>query len=337
MLAQFDSICAPPADPPARLPAGASSCCLPWATSRGGALASRALAWQSRCRCCLSRHVAPAAACWRLPCVVWWLQVSAAKPADITKPCHSSSPPARLPCCACHGCRTSWAWGQSARRQWLGSSSGSGRLRPSGGQRRRLLRQRRGVRGSGRTTSSGLLPRRRRGGWRGSFARRRQFVRHWTLRPALPPVSCGGSSSSSPRRRDCPQQEGRGWQLWQWGRGREMMSCSSRQSPAAGQRRALLCGRGGRRRRNSSSSTSGRRQRLQLRAARQPVTDTNLTLTKKQTACRSRQALSPGAQLAAVLEHLRGRYCYCLYCGCRYEDADDMQQHCPGPSEGDHE
>ena len=49
------------------------------------------------------------------------------------------------------------------------------------------------------------------------------------------------------------------------------------------------------------------------------------------------QALPPGAQLAAVLEHLRGRYCYCLYCGCRYEDADDMQQHCPGPSEGDHE
>ena len=49
------------------------------------------------------------------------------------------------------------------------------------------------------------------------------------------------------------------------------------------------------------------------------------------------QALPPESQLTAVLEHLRGRYCYCLHCGCRYEDAADMEQHCPGPSEEEHE
>lgn len=49
------------------------------------------------------------------------------------------------------------------------------------------------------------------------------------------------------------------------------------------------------------------------------------------------QALTPAEQLAALIDRLRGRYCYCLYCGCHYDSAFDLQQHCPGPSEADHE
>jgi hypothetical protein len=49
------------------------------------------------------------------------------------------------------------------------------------------------------------------------------------------------------------------------------------------------------------------------------------------------QALAPAEQLAALLSRLRGVYCYCMYCGCRYDSAADMQQHCPGLTEADHE
>ncbi|KAI3427150.1 hypothetical protein D9Q98_007087 [Chlorella vulgaris] len=49
------------------------------------------------------------------------------------------------------------------------------------------------------------------------------------------------------------------------------------------------------------------------------------------------QALPPAEQLSAVLGRLRQHYCYCLYCGCRYDSDLDMQQHCPGPAEADHE
>ncbi|KAL4444007.1 hypothetical protein ABPG75_011744 [Micractinium tetrahymenae] len=49
------------------------------------------------------------------------------------------------------------------------------------------------------------------------------------------------------------------------------------------------------------------------------------------------QALPPAEQLAALIGRLRDHYCYCLYCGCRYDSDADMQQHCRGPSEADHE
>ena len=48
-------------------------------------------------------------------------------------------------------------------------------------------------------------------------------------------------------------------------------------------------------------------------------------------------ATPPANQLAALLARLRGRHSYCLYCGCRYEDEADLLEHCPGPTEGDHE
>lgn len=49
------------------------------------------------------------------------------------------------------------------------------------------------------------------------------------------------------------------------------------------------------------------------------------------------QSLTPAEQLAALIDRLRGRYCYCLYCGCHYDSDADMREHCPGPSEADHE
>ncbi|PSC75301.1 DNA-directed RNA polymerases IV and V subunit 3 [Micractinium conductrix] len=48
-------------------------------------------------------------------------------------------------------------------------------------------------------------------------------------------------------------------------------------------------------------------------------------------------ATPPANQLAALLARLRGRHSYCLYCGCRYEDEADLLEHCPGPTEGDHD
>ena len=48
------------------------------------------------------------------------------------------------------------------------------------------------------------------------------------------------------------------------------------------------------------------------------------------------QALPVGERLAAVLAHLRRRYCYCLFCGARFDGEADLAAHCPGPSEDDH-
>lgn len=42
-------------------------------------------------------------------------------------------------------------------------------------------------------------------------------------------------------------------------------------------------------------------------------------------------------RLDAVLAHLREQHFYCFYCGCAFNDADDLAQNCPGPSEEDHE
>jgi hypothetical protein len=46
--------------------------------------------------------------------------------------------------------------------------------------------------------------------------------------------------------------------------------------------------------------------------------------------------LPAAAKLADVVQYLRKRYCYCLYCGTKYQDAADVEQHCPGPFEEDH-
>jgi hypothetical protein len=41
--------------------------------------------------------------------------------------------------------------------------------------------------------------------------------------------------------------------------------------------------------------------------------------------------------LLAALQHMREAYCYCLYCGCRYSDAEDLNGNCPGLLEQDHD
>lgn len=47
-------------------------------------------------------------------------------------------------------------------------------------------------------------------------------------------------------------------------------------------------------------------------------------------------SFDPTDHLPALLEYLRSRHCYCLFCACAYDTADDMRQHCPGPDEQDH-
>jgi hypothetical protein len=42
------------------------------------------------------------------------------------------------------------------------------------------------------------------------------------------------------------------------------------------------------------------------------------------------------ATLEECLAYLRGTYCYCYYCGARYDDAADLQASCPGLTEDDH-
>ena len=41
--------------------------------------------------------------------------------------------------------------------------------------------------------------------------------------------------------------------------------------------------------------------------------------------------------LQDILGYLRERYCYCLYCGCKYDDSQDMARNCPGLAEADHD
>jgi hypothetical protein len=41
--------------------------------------------------------------------------------------------------------------------------------------------------------------------------------------------------------------------------------------------------------------------------------------------------------LLAALQYMREAYCYCLYCGCRYSDAVDLNASCPGLLEQDHD
>ncbi|EJD53894.1 hypothetical protein AURDEDRAFT_180277 [Auricularia subglabra TFB-10046 SS5] len=42
-------------------------------------------------------------------------------------------------------------------------------------------------------------------------------------------------------------------------------------------------------------------------------------------------------RLKTLLGYLREQYSYCFWCGAEYEDSDDLQRHCPGPDEEDHD
>eukprot|EP00435_Cladocopium_sp_Y103_P043466 s74_g12.t1 len=48
----------------------------------------------------------------------------------------------------------------------------------------------------------------------------------------------------------------------------------------------------------------------------------------------------PGLALQRLLElmtHLRTVHLYCLYCGCTYDSAEDMERNCPGVTEEEHD
>ncbi|KAI0773935.1 hypothetical protein C8Q74DRAFT_797877 [Fomes fomentarius] len=51
------------------------------------------------------------------------------------------------------------------------------------------------------------------------------------------------------------------------------------------------------------------------------------------------QFLRLGAQdrLTLVLDYLRRKYAYCFWCGTQYDDAEDMENNCPGPNEDAHD
>ena len=42
-------------------------------------------------------------------------------------------------------------------------------------------------------------------------------------------------------------------------------------------------------------------------------------------------------RLTLVLDYLRRKYAYCFWCGTQYEDAEDMENSCPGPDEDAHD
>lgn len=48
------------------------------------------------------------------------------------------------------------------------------------------------------------------------------------------------------------------------------------------------------------------------------------------------EALQAPQQLAIVLEYLRREHLYCLYCGCTYDSASEMEESCPGESRDVH-
>ncbi|KAK9447112.1 uncharacterized protein V1518DRAFT_422243 [Limtongia smithiae] len=48
-------------------------------------------------------------------------------------------------------------------------------------------------------------------------------------------------------------------------------------------------------------------------------------------------SLAPAERLRVVLEYMREQYCYCFWCGCRYDGKEDLEANCPGLLEEEHE
>ncbi|KAG1715929.1 hypothetical protein ID866_1218 [Astraeus odoratus] len=47
--------------------------------------------------------------------------------------------------------------------------------------------------------------------------------------------------------------------------------------------------------------------------------------------------LGPRDRLNLVLTYLRDKYAYCFWCGTQYDSTEDIQRHCPGSEEEDHD
>lgn len=51
----------------------------------------------------------------------------------------------------------------------------------------------------------------------------------------------------------------------------------------------------------------------------------------------AKDEIEPDEQLNFILDYLRTKYLYCLWCGIKYETADDMDANCPGTEKSDHD
>ncbi len=47
--------------------------------------------------------------------------------------------------------------------------------------------------------------------------------------------------------------------------------------------------------------------------------------------------LSPTEQLDCCIEYLRKTFCYCLFCGVKFDGIMDMEKNCPGRGAQDHD
>ena len=45
---------------------------------------------------------------------------------------------------------------------------------------------------------------------------------------------------------------------------------------------------------------------------------------------------SPSEQLEMLTDYLRRSHLYCVWCGCAYNDEDDLRENCPGATREDH-
>lgn len=66
---------------------------------------------------------------------------------------------------------------------------------------------------------------------------------------------------------------------------------------------------------------------------------------EEQTECESAQdeeekeeeeQYEPSEKLEMLTDYLRTTYCYCIWCGVKYEDGNDMSENCPGNTKDDH-
>lgn len=47
-------------------------------------------------------------------------------------------------------------------------------------------------------------------------------------------------------------------------------------------------------------------------------------------------SMDVGTRMGLTMDYLRRKYFYCLFCGCQYDNAEDLADNCPGLAEDDH-
>nr|CAG8488763.1 8657_t:CDS:2 [Entrophospora candida]CAG8491656.1 15221_t:CDS:2 [Entrophospora candida] len=51
----------------------------------------------------------------------------------------------------------------------------------------------------------------------------------------------------------------------------------------------------------------------------------------------TRKGIEPSEKLDIILKYLREEYYYCFWCGCNYDNAEELSKECPGVEEDDHD